>query len=136
MKLKVQIFTALFVAVTMLSACGGNQAQSGSSEESASAVEATTPAETGPVDTKAKSDSKGIGKFTSVEVGPIDAGMAEKGEAIFCQQMCCLPPDFRRKSGWSRLKGNNRKTYTGMDHEYDHKSGRNDEERPGSESFI
>lgn len=83
MKLKVQIFTALLGAVTMLSACGGNQAQSGSSEESASAVEATTPAETGPVDTKAKSDSKGIGKFTSVEVGPIDAGMAEKGEAIF-----------------------------------------------------
>lgn len=84
MKIEFKSFAMLLIAGAFLSACGGNQAQTDASQESGS-VAATTEssAAAGPVDTKAKSDSKGVGKFTSVEIGAIDPAMAKAGEAVF-----------------------------------------------------
>lgn len=64
--------------ITLLYACGG----SGSQPSTDSAANAT-PAATADIDPAAKSDSKGVGKFTSVKLGPIDPAMAEKGQTVF-----------------------------------------------------
>jgi mono/diheme cytochrome c family protein len=95
MKIKIQLFTALLIGgVTLLYGCGGNQSETSSSEEN---VENTQPAQAAPVDTKAKSDSKGVGRFTSVEVGPIEHETAEKGEALFVSKCsaCHKPTDVK-----------------------------------------
>lgn len=80
-KLK-QLIPALAIAgISLLYACGGgsdNQASSG--DGSASTASTATTAD---VDPSAKSDSKGVGKFTSVQVGAIDEDMATKGKAVF-----------------------------------------------------
>ncbi|MBS1527220.1 MAG: cytochrome c [Bacteroidetes bacterium] len=64
-----------------LYACGGSGSTAASSADStANSSAASTSAD---VDPATKSDSKGVGKFTSVQLGPIDAAMAEKGKAVF-----------------------------------------------------
>ena len=60
-----------------------------SGDKSGSQSETPPPAESGSVDPAAKSDSKGIGKFSSVEIGPAEPTLAEKGEAIF-QSRCAV----------------------------------------------
>lgn len=107
MKIKIQLLatTLLISTATLFYACGGNQTQT--EEESASSnVESTQAApDAGPVDTKAKSDSKGVGKFTSVEVGAIDAEMAKKGEAIFTSKCAACHQTTDAKVVGPGLKG-------------------------------
>lgn len=65
--------------ILLTAACGGskeNKEESASTSEPA-ASEAAAPAETDPM------KNKGIGPVTSVEVGPLDAALAEKGKGIF-----------------------------------------------------
>lgn len=76
-KLKQLIPVLIISCVAFLSACGGSGSESSSSDTS------STAASTATADPAAKSDSKGVGKFTSVQLGAIDAGMAEKGKAVF-----------------------------------------------------
>lgn len=71
--------------LTFLYACGGGDSQQSTSTE-ASAPEETAAATEAPAavtDPDAKSDSKGVGKFTDVKLGAVDDAMAAKGEAIF-----------------------------------------------------
>ena len=77
----------LFTACLLFGCGGGNQESSSEDQSTESATETEsssgTPAVT-PVDNpEAKSESKGVGRFSSTEIGPLDKGMAQKGEAIF-----------------------------------------------------
>lgn len=79
-KLHSNIFTLLIIgSFSFLYACGGGSEQT-SSDESTSAV---TETEVAVADPDVKSDSKGVGRFTSVTLEPLDKAMAAKGEAIF-----------------------------------------------------
>ncbi len=60
--------------ILLINACGSNT----SAPEAA-----TTPAEPTVIDTKAASDSKGVGRFTDVKLGAVDAAKATLGKAIF-----------------------------------------------------
>lgn len=80
--LKASTLGVLLAIIAVMYGCGGNNSENSSS---ASTSESTAPATSQQVsvDPKLKSDSKGVGRFTSVEMGPIDKKVAEKGEAIF-----------------------------------------------------
>ncbi len=76
MKTLKNLAPALVVAVmTFLYACGGSGGQSSTDNSSTAAAADIDPA--------AKSDSKGVGRFTSVQLGPIDPAMADKGQTVF-----------------------------------------------------
>ncbi|RKD12809.1 cytochrome C [Pelobium manganitolerans] len=87
---KIQV---LSVAIAMLagsaffSSCGGNSNNTDSSNTEANSSATTDEADANDdavLDPDAKSDSKGVGRFTSVDVGAtIDEAMATKGQAIF-----------------------------------------------------
>jgi cytochrome c551/c552 len=83
--LKVSISGVLLAIITVMYGCGGNS-QEHSSSASSSGSSAPVAQENVSVDPDLKSDSKGVGRFTSVEVGPIDKSVAEKGEAIFASK--------------------------------------------------
>ena len=72
--LKNLIPALVLTGMTFLYACGGSG--------SASSGDSTSTA-TADIDPAAKSDSKGVGRFTSVQIGPIDPAMAEKGQVVF-----------------------------------------------------
>lgn len=76
------LMIALILGVAAATSSCGGSSQSASSEESTTGSSAVTE-EIAVVDPEAKSDSKGIGRFTSVEIGSVDKAMAEQGEAIF-----------------------------------------------------
>jgi len=80
--LKVLILGVLLAIIAVTYGCGGNNSEN-SSSGSTSESTAPTAQQNVTVDPDLKSDSKGVGRFTSVEIGPIDKGVAEKGEAIF-----------------------------------------------------
>ncbi|MBS1533053.1 MAG: cytochrome c [Bacteroidetes bacterium] len=76
-----QLIPALLISgAAFLYACGGSGNDASSSADTTSNSAASTAAS---VDPATKSDSKGVGKFTSVQLGPIDDAMAEKGKAVF-----------------------------------------------------
>ena len=78
MKTVQKLIPVLFIAgVTFLYACGGSAGQASTDNTAASSTASSD------IDPAGKSDSKGIGRFTSVEVGAIDAAMAAKGQAVF-----------------------------------------------------
>ncbi len=86
LKLLITVFT-FSAGIAFFSACGGSDT---SSEDSTEENTATVAEEEEVIDTNAKSDSKGIGRFTNVEIDAnIDAGMAAKGQAIF--ETKCTP---------------------------------------------
>lgn len=73
-------------------ACGGSNQKN--TENSEASVESPTTESTtttaADIDPDAKSDSKGVGKFTSVEVSPtIDDAMAKRGKLVF--ETKCTP---------------------------------------------
>ncbi|MDR3694780.1 cytochrome c [Mucilaginibacter sp.] len=79
MKTIQKLLPALAIAgIMFLYACGGSDSQS-STDSTATASSATTA----DIDPAAKSDSKGVGRFTSVQVGAIDPAMADKGQVVF-----------------------------------------------------
>ncbi|MBE9665346.1 cytochrome c [Mucilaginibacter boryungensis] len=67
--------------MTLLFACG--QSNGGSDDSTTTAAAPNTTAPSADVDPEAKSDSKGIGKFTDVKLAALDPAMAAKGEAVF-----------------------------------------------------
>ena len=84
MKNKVKLAAALFLGVAFLFVCcGGSSSGEGNEQSSATESSTTVATSVAVADPEAKSESKGVGKFTSVEIGELDAGMAEKGKAIF-----------------------------------------------------
>lgn len=81
-----RVIPALLTAsVTFLYACGGSEGHESATAASAPAPEETTAqaAEPAVVDPEARSDSRGVGKFTSVKLDAPDPGLAAKGEAVF-----------------------------------------------------
>jgi mono/diheme cytochrome c family protein len=79
MKTIKKLLPALAIAgITFLYACGGSGGQS-----STDSTATTSPAATADIDPAAKSDSKGVGRFTSVPLSAIDPAMADKGQAVF-----------------------------------------------------
>ena len=83
--LKLLIIAFILGTTALMYACGGGTENSSAGE---TAAEGSGESEevVAVTDPEAKSESKGVGRFTSVEVGPIDASMAEKGEAIFASK--------------------------------------------------
>lgn len=83
MKISTSFIRATLIgSIAFLAACGpsnGGQA----TEESASSSASNNSASDADLDPAVKSDSKGVGKFTSVEIGALNDGMAEKGKAVF-----------------------------------------------------
>src|SRR5690606_13969528 len=78
--LSISILTA---GLAFFSACGGGNQETSESDGAAATSESTTST-TEVIDPDAKSDSKGVGRFTAVEVGAeVDADMATKGKAVF-----------------------------------------------------
>ncbi len=75
---KILLLTLLVAGMSLLYACGPSNG--GSESESTTA---TTPAATADIDPAAKSDSKGIGRFTDVKLTAIDPTMSDKGMIVF-----------------------------------------------------
>jgi mono/diheme cytochrome c family protein len=76
--LKTFLLTLLVAGMSLLYACGPSNGDSATESTSA-----TTPAVTADIDPAAKSDSKGVGRFTEVKLVAIDPTMAAKGMAVF-----------------------------------------------------
>lgn len=73
----------LFIlSLALIYSCGGPSQNTTSNETQSTATESKPP----PVDINARSDRKGIGKFTSVNLAPVNSGAAEKGEVLFSTQ--------------------------------------------------
>jgi len=98
--LKNLIPAIIITGVSFLYACGG----SGSASSADSASTATT-ATTADIDVTAKSESKGVGRFTSVQVGPLDAAMAAKGQAVFAAKCAACHKTTDQKVVGPGLKG-------------------------------
>lgn len=64
------------LSAALFSSCSGKQGTSDSTQSTSAGTEAV-------IDTKAHSDSKGVGKFSSVTLGALDPAMAEKGKTVF-----------------------------------------------------
>lgn len=78
------LFPFMFVSSLFLASCGGNQqasTESSQAESSAASTESSAPA--AAVNTKEHSDSKGVGKFTSVDVSAFKSDVATKGKSVF-----------------------------------------------------
>jgi len=105
MKISQNFVSALLIGgITFLAACGGGQKDS-SEESSSSSSSTTTTTETPAIDLAAKSESKGVGKFTSVQLGPIDPAMAEKGKVLFTAKCTACHKTTDQKIVGPGLKG-------------------------------
>ena len=92
--------------ITLLYACGGGDSgQSTSSEATAPEETAATEVPAAVTDPEAKSDSKGVGKFTSVKLDAVDDAMAAKGEAIFTSKCAACHKTTDEKLVGPGLKG-------------------------------
>lgn len=101
MKTSKNLVPALIIAgMTFLYACGGSGSAS-SGDSTSTAASATTA----DIDPAAKSDSKGVGKFTSVQIGPIDPAMAEKGQLVFAAKCAACHKTTDQKVVGPGLKG-------------------------------
>lgn len=78
---KTLFLAAILAGMTLLFACGQSNGGSDTADDSSAAQAASTAS--ADIDPEAKSDSKGIGKFTDVKLEAIDPAMAAKGEAVF-----------------------------------------------------
>ncbi|MBS1585916.1 MAG: cytochrome c [Bacteroidetes bacterium] len=68
------LFSALIAISIFIFSCGGNSSQAPAGSTPAPAPEAAKPA----------NDTKGVGKFTNVELThPLDEGMVKQGQAIY-----------------------------------------------------
>jgi mono/diheme cytochrome c family protein len=98
--LKNLLLVLTIASITFLYACGGQAGQS-DDESSASTAAASAP----DIDPAAKSDSKGIGRFTAVTLGAIDPSMADKGQAIFAAKCAACHKTTDQKVVGPGLKG-------------------------------
>lgn len=83
MKIPKLIPALLTGVVTLFYACGGGDSQTTETAASEETAVAATEQPAAVTDPEAKSESKGVGKFTSVKLDALDNEMAAKGEAIF-----------------------------------------------------
>ncbi|MBU0697242.1 MAG: cytochrome c [Bacteroidetes bacterium] len=90
---KIKLLTTVFtfiIGITFFSACGGSNTSSDERNATESQNNTTKEVTSEVLDPDAKSDSKGVGRFTSVDVSPtIDKEMATKGQAVF--ETKCTP---------------------------------------------
>lgn len=80
---KTLFLAALLAGMTLLFACGPANGGSDNTTTSNTTTAAPDASASADVDPEAKSDSKGIGKFTDVKLAAIDPAMAAKGETVF-----------------------------------------------------
>ncbi|MGZ3753661.1 MAG: c-type cytochrome [Mucilaginibacter sp.] len=99
--LKNMIPAIVLAGLTFLYACGG----SGNQSSTDSAATTASSAATADIDPAAKSDSKGIGKFTSVQLGAIDPAMAGKGQVVFAAKCAACHKVTDQKVVGPGLKG-------------------------------
>jgi mono/diheme cytochrome c family protein len=78
--LKTILLWTLVSGLTFFYACGPSN---GSSEANSSAATTSETTASEDVDVKAKSESKGVGKFTDVKMDAINPAIAEKGLVVF-----------------------------------------------------
>ena len=78
--LKTLLIATLVSGLTFLYACGPSNGGSDTDNSAATTPAATASAD---IDPAAKSDSKGIGRFTDVKLAAIDPAMADKGMVVF-----------------------------------------------------
>jgi len=78
--LKTLLIATFVSGLTFLYACGPSNGGSEADNTSAATTAATASAD---IDPAAKSDSKGVGKFTDVKLTAIDPAMADKGMVVF-----------------------------------------------------
>ncbi len=82
LKLLITVFT-FSAGIAFFSACGGSDTNTDANGSTATATDESAVADE-EIDPDAKSDSKGVGKFTNVAIdATIDNAMAAKGQAIF-----------------------------------------------------
>ncbi|HEY1007297.1 MAG TPA: cytochrome c [Sphingobacteriaceae bacterium] len=85
MKIHRLIPALLTASITLLYACTSSEGQQQGNNETSAPGE-TTAAVTEPAaaaDPEARSESKGVGRFTSVKLDATDPGLAAKGEVVF-----------------------------------------------------
>ena len=75
---KLFVFSIVVLFVTFVAACGGNNSSENSSE--ATDNTAATPADNG---NPSYDPNRGEGKFTTVELGALDAAKAKLGDQVF-----------------------------------------------------
>lgn len=101
--MKTILKVSLLVLGVALYSCGGGQSSDSESQDepisnsgSDSTAMAPSPSSTSSVDVNAKSDSKGVGKFTDVKIaGKLDPKLAKEGQDLFQTKcsVCHKPTD-------------------------------------------
>ncbi len=87
---KVFLIPLLFLGLAFMG-CGNHSGNNSAENQPVSngSQDSSTMDNTPSVDVTAKSDSKGVGKFTDVKLGPLDTAMAGQGSALF-QSKCIV----------------------------------------------
>lgn len=73
----------MLLSSLILASCGGNQQTTTESSAQAENTATESTAATASVNTHEHSDSKGVGKFTSVDVAAFKSDVATKGKTVF-----------------------------------------------------
>lgn len=94
---KLQKFSFAFLMIAVIASCTSNNTPP------SSAVQKIT--EEPPVNTDIKSDSKGTGKFTLVDVGTLNKDLAAKGELVFQRKCISCHTNTQEKLIGPGLKG-------------------------------
>ncbi|POY35161.1 cytochrome C [Solitalea longa] len=100
-------YLALTIVSLFLASCGGSQNNTSTDSSAAESTEATATESSAAaaVDTKAHSDSKGVGKFTDVKVEALNADMAKNGETVFTAKCSACHKTTDQKVVGPGLKG-------------------------------
>lgn len=103
---KISLTSLALAGCLLASSCGGGNQESSSENETTETESSTNESSTAAVaDPEAKSDSKGVGRFTSENLGPLDPAMAKKGEAIFVSKCASCHKLDEQKLVGPGLKG-------------------------------
>ncbi|MCO4293946.1 cytochrome c [Solitalea sp. MAHUQ-68] len=99
-------YLALTIVSLFLASCGGSQNNT-DSNQTAENTEATTTESSAAaaVDTKAHSDSKGVGKFTEVKIEALNTDLAKNGETVFTAKCSACHKTTDQKVVGPGLKG-------------------------------
>ncbi|WP_207532506.1 c-type cytochrome [Desertivirga arenae] len=106
--MKRKLISSFFISflIAAMSACGSSDTSSSAeSESSSTAATPATTESTAVSNPEDKSDSKGVGRFSSVEIGALDAAMATKGEAVFTAKCAACHKTTGEKLVGPGLKG-------------------------------
>ena len=81
-KLRIRIFLPV-AALAFLVSCGGSGTETTSDADASAQAQIEEAKRAVEEENAAKANSKGIGPVQNVEIGPLDAALAEKGKALF-----------------------------------------------------